>query len=420
MFELSDPGRGLLEQIKVLRFRLNFGREYKSMFSLGTFNHKRMREFNTGSVLNLLRRYGPMSRIDIAKKLGLDRTTITHIVRDLFAAELIQTSGLASSEGGRPKEILRLKANGRLALGLNIEPHRITGVLVNLEGKIKLHEEFSVTPEDSKDVLLKKTKTFADKVLFSSISSRLLGVGLAYHGIVNKKTGEVLHAAYFPSWEKVNVYDFLNTIFDIPFEIENNTRTKAVAEYWFGAGRGIPNFVLLDIGLGIGCAIVAEGKLQCGVSDSAGEIGHNSVASRGKLCKCGQRGCLEAVASIPAIEEIFNEMSGSSDKASFEKICQLVSMGDGTAIKVVREASRHIGKAASSLINILNPAYLVICGELLQAGNILQRTIKTEIRKNTVSTSFQVLQIVQGQIGQNSAAVGAAALLLRKMFETDQ
>ena len=226
-----------------------------------TCNHKRMKAINTGAILLYLSKFGPLSRVDLARQLGLDRKTVTNLVRNLLAQNLIKPCGIKKFPTGRPIQLLRLNPDGKEAIGLEIEPHRISGGLVNLSGEMKFHKSTAIKPSDSQKIILSKLRGLAQQLLKKAVRRRLAGIGLAYHGIINRQTGEVLQAARLPNWEGVNVYEFFKKNFRLPFEIEDASRSKAIAEHWFGAAADIDDFLLLDIGVGIGCAVFMRDTL---------------------------------------------------------------------------------------------------------------------------------------------------------------
>jgi predicted NBD/HSP70 family sugar kinase len=386
------------------------------MTPMKTCNHKRMKTINTGAILNVLGKSGPMSRVGLTSALGLDGTTITHLVRDLLESKLIEPTGYSKSVIGRPKQFLQLNADGREAIGLQVEPHKISGGLLNLAGNVKAHESIQVSSSDSQDVLLTKLYTVADTLRQKAVKSRLLGMGLATHGIVDKETGTVLQSARLPAWLGVRINDFFKERFKTVPVCEDNSRCKAIAEHWFGGARDIDEFVLLDLGYGIGCAVVSKGRPLTGITNSAGELGHNVVVPDGKGCRCGMRGCLEAMASIPAIEEIFAERFSECGKKSFSDICVLAHQGHQGAVSVLEEAGTYIGIATSSIINVLNPGYLVMSGELLSDDGVIEQAIRKAIEGHAIPASFKALHIERGKLGENDAIIGAAVLVLSNVF----
>lgn len=374
-----------------------------------------MKTINTGAILNVLGKSGPMSRIGLTRALGLDGTTITHLVRELLESKLIEPTGYSRPVMGRPKQLLQLNADGRESIGVQIEPHRVSGGLMNMAGCVKSKKILPILASDSQEVVLSKLKTIIGDLANEAVKTRLLGVGIATHGVVDRTTGEILQSARFPVWCGVNIYEFMRSNFKFSFAVEDNSRCKAIAEHWFGVARDIDDFVLLDLGFGIGCSVVNSGKPLTGITNSAGEIGHNVAVADGKSCRCGMKGCLEAVAAIPSIEEAFAERFPECGRLSFAMICELVKEGHRGAVSVVEEAGTHIGVVTSGIINILNPGYLVICGELLEAGEIIESAIRNALELHTIPASFAALQIVRGT-ATDAAVVGAATLMLDRVF----
>ena len=379
-------------------------------------NHKRMKTMNTGALLAALNRHSPVSRIELTKMLGLDGTTITHLVRELLARKLIKPAGFATPALGRPKQLLQLNANGRQAVGLQLEPHKISGVVINLRGQIKNQETVTLDPGDSQKIILCKIRTIGEKLIKKAIKTRLLGIGLAAYGIIDKESGVIVQSSLLPASEGVNIYDFLKETFKLPCAAEDTSRSEAIAEHWFGAAMDIDDFVLLDLGIGIGCAIVTGGRPLHGSTSSAGEMGHTIVVPDGKVCRCGMKGCLETVAAIPSVERIFAERYRRYGSLPYSEIAAMAKQGNSAAVEVVAETGKYIGMATSNLINILNPGHLIICGELLSAGDVLEDAIKASLKSHTIASSYKALQITRGQIGRNSAAVGTATLILSGVF----
>jgi predicted NBD/HSP70 family sugar kinase len=337
-------------------------------------------------------------------------------VRELLELKLIESIGYSTSIMGRPKQLLQLNANGREAIGIQIEPHKISGGLVNLSGQVKTKTSALLLPTDSQDVLFNKLKSIVEKLLTKASKKTLLGIGLATHGIIDKKTGVVLQSARFPGWLGVNISDFFKEHFKMNVSYEDNTRCKAIAEHWIGAARNIEDFVLLDLGYGIGCSIVNGGNLLSGITNTAGELGHNVIVFDGKACRCGMKGCLEAMAAIPSIEEAFSEQFPEYANSSFKEICTLAEQGHRGAISVIEDAGGYIGIATSSIVNVLNPGYLIICGELMSAGSIVENAIKKGIESHAIPSSYKALNIINGKSGDDGAIIGAGMLVLGKVF----
>lgn len=379
-----------------------------------TCNQKQMRTMNSTAVLCALVNQGPTSRCSLSNKLNLDGTTITHLVRGLLKKKLIETSGFSTTTG-RPRELLRLNVNAREAIGLLLDPNHIVGKVVNLGGEIKFRESVQISYSDSRETLLSKIRMICDQLLQKTYKSRLLGIGLAYHGIVNKN--DVLEqSAGLSALEGINLRHFFENLYNMPFALQDTSRCLAIAEHWFGSAKDIEDFILIQLDYGIGCTLVVDSKPLCGVANSAGEIGHTMVVPEGRICRCGMRGCLETIASLSSIEDLFNKKHPELGKVTYEHIAKLVAGGHEGAIEIITEAGKYIGIALSNLISVLNPGHLVLCGRLFSMGPILKEAIKSSLKSHTVFSSYNSLRIIDGQLEPDSAAIGAAMLILEKTF----
>ena len=173
------------------------------------------------------------------------------------------------------------------------------------------------------------------------------------------------------------------------------------------------------LGVGIGCAVVTGGRPLCGTTNSAGEIGHSLVVTNGKMCECGMRGCLETIAAVPAIENTFAEKFPDYGKIPFSEIAQMARQGHRGAVNILAKAGKYIGMTTSSLINILNPGHLVICGDLLIAGDVLVNAMKKALELHTIGPSYKAVQIMRSQTGEYGAIIGAATLILSQVFNVE-
>lgn len=369
---------------------------------------------NSTAVLCALVNQGPTSRCSLSSKLNLDGTTITHLVRGLLKKKLIETSGFSTTTG-RPRELLKLNVDAREAIGLLLDPNHIVGKVVNLGGEVKFIESVQISDNDSKDTVLSKMRMICERLLQKTYKSRLLGMGLAYHGIVNKN--DILEqSAGLSVLEGINIRHFFENLYNLPFALQDTSRCLAIAEHWFGAAKGIEDFVLIQLDYGIGCTLVVDGKPLCGISNSAGEIGHTVVVPEGKVCRCGMRGCLETVASLSSIQRSFVEKYPELGAVTHEHIAELVSKGHTGAVETITEAGKYVGIALSHLISVLNPGHLIFCGRLFSMGPVLKDAIKSSLKSHTVFSSYNSLRIIDGQLEPDSAAIGAAMLILEKTF----
>ena len=380
-----------------------------------TCDHRLMREINRLRALNLLREKGPLSRTELAREAGLDAKTITNVTSDLIASKLIVSDSYQDSGGGRPAELLNLNSSLKYSLGIYAGAREIRGVLIDLKGGVVREEAKAIKEPQNLKTMLALVRSMSRALIGAIPSSKLLGLGFVFPGITNSRRETVIQSSNLTYLEGVNIKKTLKRIFKIPVEIEDSSRAMALGEKWFGRAKDIDNFVFIDLGVGIGCAIVSQGRLHYGVSLSAGELGHTVVEINGLVCRCGHRGCLETIASTRRIVEETGKISGAS--LGFEEILKLNRDGNKNIQKIITEAGYYIGVGVSNLVNILNPSHIIIGGELSLAGDNLFKSIDTAMKEYSVSSSYKAVKVIPASLGEKGGALGAATLILKKIFE---
>ncbi|MFI5246518.1 MAG: ROK family protein, partial [Gemmatimonadales bacterium] len=207
--------------------------------------------------------------------------------------------------------------------------------------------------------------------------------------------------------------------------LDNDANCATLGEWWIGAARGARNVVGLTIGTGIGGGLILDGKLYHGASDVAGEVGHTTLDSTGRRCKCGNYGCLEAYASGPAIADRAREalaggedslhttmVEGRLEELTAQHVYEASKQGDDVAREVVRETARFIGTGVANLLNIFNPDVVVLAGGVAQAGEDLFGPLRAEVRRRAFKPAVEACRIVPGALGSAAGVVGAVATFL--------
>lgn len=374
-----------------------------------------MRKINIGAIFTYLNRTGSASRIELARNLDLDRKTITNLIRDLISSNLIVSKGMRQPLMGHPEEILSINQNGAHAIGITLEPYKISAGLVNLHGKMKNRKTESIPANETTENLLNKIQKIVTSLQKKVTSDNLVGVGLGYYGILDKQSGTI-NAANFPQMNGVRLYEFLESRIRLPFIAEDGSRCKTIAENWFGAARNTDNFVFLDVGTGIGAELFLMGQVAVGVSNEAGELGHTLIEPNGKLCKCGKKGCLETVSSTDAVENNFREQYPEHKNISYNEIANMALNGHKGAIAVIQKAGYYIGIALSNMLQIVNPGLVVFSGDMFN-NTLIEETIDQTLAENLTSSSYKALTFKKSRIEDGNAEIGAAALILKNAFE---
>lgn len=251
--------------------------------------------------------------------------------------------------------------------------------------------------------------------------SDFLGVGIGAPGPLDRSRGVVITSPNL-GWHDFPLRDEVSQRINMPATLDNDANCATLGEWWCGAAKGGRNVVGLTIGTGIGGGLILDGKLYHGASDAAGEIGHTTIDSTGRRCKCGNYGCLEAYASGTAIAERARELldvDGDSmmhsmvdsdlGRLTAQTVFEASKRGDAVALEVVRDTAHFLGVGVSNLINIFNPDTFVIAGGVTQAGDLLFDPLRAEVRRRAFKSAVDACTIVPGSLPLSAGVVGAVA-----------
>jgi N-acetylglucosamine repressor len=378
------------------------------------------KEHNRNLVLKTIFEHASISRAEIARLTGLTRTTVSDIVVDLLAEGLVSEVGVGSSLGGKSPILLSLVADSRYLIGLDLAHNQFNGAVVNLRGQVK---ELVSLPLDNRDgeAALELVYAILDRLMEGAYRP-LVGIGVGTPGLVNTRDGVVVNAVNL-DWRDLPLARLLEARYRLPVYVLNDSQAAAMGEYTYGEERTAEtNLVVINAGHGIGAGIVIGGRLFQGDGGGAGEIGHVvAVWEDGLPCRCGNRGCLETVASAQAVvkraRELSRESFGSNlgqepREITFAYLESAFQAGDPLARRVVLEAARYMGKAISGLIGTLNIHKIVLSGDMTCFGAPWLEAI----RETMAQTSFSILaggtRVEIGQLGSNRIVLGASATLL--------
>ena len=281
------------------------------------------------------------------------------------------------------------------------------------------------------DLIINQMKTILTNLLNSkNTTADLKAIGICVPGFVNPKTGISIISENIPGWRDVDLKKIFESKFNLPVYLEDSSRTTGLAEKWLGNGKNKDNFVVLDLGYGIGMAIFIGGELYAGSTYKSGEIGHTIVKEGGEKCICGNRGCLETVASgkalakeaLKGIQEGKSEIltgltQGRAESVTAQDVSIAASMGDTFSINLLRDAGKYIGIALANSVNILNPSYIIIAGGLVKSGDIIINSLIESLNNNTMMGIIDDLEVVVSKLGVESSALGSAILASQSVFE---
>jgi glucokinase-like ROK family protein len=376
---------------------------------------------NKSLILKTIYDHGQISRADVARFTRLTRPTVSSTVTELIDEGLVGEVGQGPSEGGKPPILLSVIDDSRQLIGIDLANSEFRGAVINLRGKI-IHRHSLPVNEVDGAAALQLVYALVDD-LIAAATNPLLGIGIGTPGLMNPQLGVVRKAVNL-DWQDLPLRQMLEERIQLPIYIANDGQVAALGEFTFGRSRRSANLVVVKAGRGVGAGIVANGQLFYGDGFGAGEIGHVRVVENGKLCRCGNTGCLETVVSSRALigfaKEVM-EQNPDSPLHSFvatpanlttDAILLAFQAGDVELRRFVVDMGRYLGKAVANLVGILNIKQIVIGGSLARFGETLIEPIRQEMRLRVQSTQADETEITGATLGTDIVIFGAAALLL--------
>jgi glucokinase len=307
-------------------------------------------------------------------------------------------------------------------LAIDIGGTKLAAGVVDAAGAILVRGEVPTVAAEGPEQVLKRIVGLGKDLLgrpeISPHAIRRIGVGCA--GPVDRLAGLVFNPPNLPGWTRVALADLLRQAFSLPVILENDANAAALGEFRYGAGRGARSLVYLTVSTGIGGGIILDGKIWHGLKDAAGEIGHMTLAPDGPLCGCGNRGCLEAIASGPSIARRAREAVASRRPTRLREISNLTAAdvvslareGDEVACEVWGETVRYLGLGVAAAITILAPERVVIGGGVTEAGEFLFEPLRREVRDRVKLVPMESVPILPAALGRDVGILGAAAIAL--------
>ena len=362
-----------------------------------------------------------VSRADLARATHLTKTTVSAIVSELIAENLVEETGRGPSEGGKPPVLLGVVDDARHLIGLDLANSEFRGALFDLRGQI-LHQVSLPLQNENGRLALDLVYELTDTLL-TAVTSPLLGIGIGSPGLMDARNGIVRQAVNL-DWEDLPLRDLLQTRYGVPVYLANDSHAAALGEYTFGPDRGVENLIVVKVGRGTSAGIVLNGRLHYGDSSGAGEIGHIRVVENGSLCLCGHTGCLETVASSRAMIEKAQQVFASDPQSTLRQfadtaeaintdvILQAFLAGDAGIARIVEEVGHYLGVAVANLIGALNIQTIIIAGSLARFGQPLIDVISAEMRRSAMSALSDEANVHVSELGQDVVMLGAASLLL--------
>jgi predicted NBD/HSP70 family sugar kinase len=377
-----------------------------------------LRERNRERVLGALREQGRTSQADIARVTGLSRTTVSKLVAELKGSGLVGEVEVSEADprgvhGGRPAVQLTLRDTSKAVVGIDFGHSHVQVAVANLAHNVLAERVRYLDVNHQATEALDAAVAMVDEVLEEADYRRacIIGAGIGIPGPVDRVSGTAGSASILPGWVGLRIGAEMEGRLGLPVEIENDANLGALAELTWGAGRDCSTFAYIKAATGIGAGIVIDGKLLRGASGTAGEIGHTTLDEGGALCYCGNRGCLETVASGPAIVGLVG--NSSAESLTLADVIDRAASGDVRCRRAISDAGREIGVAVAGLCNLINPERVVVGGLLSRAGELVLGSIRESIRRYAIHAAADCVQVVPAVFVERAELLGAVALALR-------
>ncbi|MFD9636008.1 ROK family transcriptional regulator [Streptomyces violascens] len=395
-----------------------------------------LRRDNRGAVLRRLYFDGPMSRQALGPATGLSSGSISNVVAELVADGLLEDAGVVDSDGGRPRTLLRVAPDSGHLIGVDVGETRVRVELFDLVLRELSRTELSLDAVgyDVGHIVGRIREGVATVLDESGLDPvRLLGVGVGVPGIVDRSSpdGAMVHGQTI-GWDAVPLESLLRDTLQLPpgtrYFIENGAKTLGQAEMWFGGGRGASDAVIVLFGSGVGACIVTGGAIYGGAHSSAAEWGHTTVHIRGRRCRCGALGCLEAYTGAEALIERWREAGaelapGTAEEAAVTALLASAYPDDKgidaspVALAVLEETAEYLGAGLSDLINLYNPERILIGGWAgLRLGPHILESVRRHATAYALRHPAERVTIELGRLGPDAVTVGAATLPLAGFF----
>jgi len=423
-------GKHFLDSVvDILQNKIRIKNMREKAFSFYTEENK---SFTALHILNIIRKNAPISRIDIARISGLSAATVTKFVNRLIDSGFLKEDGYYHSRGGRRPVLLRLEPSSGFAVGVDLGGENLRVAVVNMEADPVWKVSLLTQAEQGREKVFQRLTNTISEVLEKTDIPRdkIKGIGIGISGLIDSQKGVSLFCPNLPGWENVPLKKMIEDEFGLPCVVDDSSRAMALAEHWCGAAQDVDDFILVNVGVGVGCGIFTHGRLYRGVGGIAGEFGHMTIKEKGPRCNCGNRGCLETLASGPAIARRAREALDEGVVSEIRKLCgnnlaaitppmivEAAKKGDKLAFNLIEKTGEYLGIGIANLINIFNPELVVIGAGISRAGDLLLEPLKRTVRARALQQAYRMVEIKKSSLDEFGGAIGGAILILRNIFE---
>ena len=372
-----------------------------------------LRQANQRRVIRTVRAAGSMTQAEIARATGLSAATVSNIVRELSSSGVVAVR--PTSSGGRRARAVSLSRAAGLVVGIDFGHSHVRVAIGDLAHEVITEETVFIDVDSSAADGLDEAERLVRGALrrVGAEPDDLIGIGLGVPGPI-ESSGAVGSVTILPGWAGVNPREELARRFGRPVYVDNDANLGALGEVTWGAARGMTEAAYIKLATGVGAGILVGGRVYRGVSGTAGEIGHITLDETGRMCRCGNRGCLETYAGARYLIELLKPTYGDGEELTVGRVVEVALAGDVAFRRVIADAGRHVGLGVANVCNMLNPQMVVVGGELAGVGDVLLDPIREVVRRCTLPSAADRLSVVAGVLGDRAQVLGALALVIHE------
>ena len=379
----------------------------------------------------VIRKFGPVSRAKIHEMTGIRPSATSQIVRQLLRERRVLEAGVEQGHLGRKGVLLEQNNRFGYVAAVEFDDEKVVAGITDLKPEIThVASAPTILDQGARGLIHQLLDTIKRAIRESGIDPKaLVGIGIADPGLVDSRSGVTVTSSTIGFWKDIPLKEIFECEYDLPVLVETRTRAKTVTEQ-MEAGEGVETMVYVDYGTGIGAGLFVDGRLLYGQGSAAGEFGHTHIVEDGPACNCGSFGCLEAIAGMRAVEarlrraladgghtELLEMAGGDPGRITGWMVFEGASRGDKISVNIVAEVGRYLGLGIANLVNLFNPAVVVLDGTLRAAGQELLDQISAIVRRQALRESTEHVVVRYARPGEHAGVLGAAAMVLERHFE---
>ena len=366
-------------------------------------------------LLRLIRDGQASTRAELVTLTGLARSTVAQRMEALLSQRLVVPAGGSVSTGGRPPQMFAFNRDAGVVLAADLGATHSRLAVTDLGGDVLTEGAEDIAIAEGPEAVLGWLETKLDALLEEVGRSHadVRGVGVGVPGPVEFATGTPVAPPIMPGWDGYRVADRLADHFGAPTLVDNDVNIMALGEHW-KAWRAYDHLLYVKVGTGIGCGIITDGRIHRGAQGAAGDIGHIHVPGNEEICRCGNRGCLEAVAGGGAMAARLRAEGIAAENS--RDVVRHVRDGRPEAMQLVRQAGRELGEVLAASVNFFNPGVIVIGGDIAHADEHLLAGVREVVYQRAVPLGTRSLRIVRSALDDRAGVIGAAVMVIEHVL----